>query len=96
MVHFKDTRKERQGYSRLSGNYAHKNLLDTAESYVKKVETFMGKLCNINEIRIKKNDKFSCYQQNSADIFIMGFFSSKDFDALHCRIEKSFEFLRKL
>lgn len=56
----------------------------------------MGKLCNINEIRIKKIDKFSCYQQNSADIFIMGFFSSKDFDALHCRIEKSFEFLRKL
>lgn len=50
MVHFKDTRKERQGYSRLSGNYAQE-----AESYVKKVETFMGKLCNINEIRIKKN-----------------------------------------
>lgn len=37
----------------------------------------MGKLCNINEIRIKKKDKFSCYQQNSADIFIMVFFPLK-------------------
>lgn len=53
MVHFKDTHKDVKDIL----DYlviTHKNLLDTAESYVKKVETFMGKLCNINEIRIKK------------------------------------------